>query len=95
MGFFSIGMDEFVSSTPRPIAQLLDSLDPVVQGAEGTVGKVVQFMDFSGQKTPPHTETSYVPDLTQGELQPLEDMDDDWLQKVDLEAIVAQAAKVS
>ncbi len=37
---------------------------------------------------PPHTETSYIPDLTQGKFQPLEEADDEWLEKIDLEAII-------
>ncbi len=71
---------------------MLDSLDPEVVPASGSVPQVMEFMDFAGQKTPLHTETSYVPDLTQGEFQPLEDPDDEWLKKLDLEAIIAEAA---
>ncbi len=36
-------------------------------------------------------ETSYVPDLTQGDFQPLEEADEEWLEKIDLEAIIKQA----
>ena len=43
----------------------------------------------------PHTVTPYVLDLTQGELQPLEEIDDETLQKMDLEAIIAQAEELT
>ena len=54
----------------------------------------MEILDYA-RPTQPHTETSYVLDLTQGEMQPLEEIDDETLQKMDLEAIIAQAEELT
>ncbi len=57
---------------PKQIMDLTDKLSEYtscVEPVEGT-GKPFEFVEFNQKWTPPHTETSYVPDLTQGEFQP-------------------------
>ena len=79
------------SNTPQPIAHLLDSLREYTDYIQPDVSKLaipIDFVDYSNVKMLPHTETSYIPDLTQGEFQPLEEADDEWLEKIDLEAII-------
>ena len=86
--FFTFEMD-----TPKPVQDLLDSLsayEELVQPKEGSTPVVIEILKYD-RPTQPHTEMSYVPDLTQGEFQPLEDIDDELLQKLDLETIVAAA----
>ncbi len=51
----------------------------------------IEYLDYSNDKPRPETEISYVPDLMQGHLQPLEYIDDETLQHLDLEAIIAES----
>ncbi len=80
------------NDTPKPIVDLLDSLsrhDEIVADNIVAPGLPLGLMlDFSDKQTQPLTETSYVLDLTQGELQPLEDLDEEELAKMDLDAII-------
>ncbi len=62
----------------------------LIEPKESAVGIVAPILEFD-TSTQPHTETSYVPDLIPGEFQPLEECEEDWLQKLDLEAIVKEA----
>ncbi len=60
-------------------------LKEYVQPKDGQEGIPVDFVDYSNQFWRPvrQTETSYVPDLTQGKLQPLEDIDDETKEQLD------------
>ncbi len=81
------GLMDVDADTPRPVAQLLESLHQYTDGIEPDLSKPaipIDFVDYSNDKTLPHTETSYVPDLNQGEFQPLEEADKEWLEKIDL-----------
>ena len=64
-------------------------LEEYVKPVDGVVAIPVDFVDYSHQSPQRLTETNYVPDLTQGELQPLEVISDDSLDWLDIDALIA------
>ena len=54
------------------------------------IGKIAKILDYPSAEMGPHTETLYVPDLTQGEFQPLEELDDEVLSQMDLNTIISK-----
>ena len=93
MLFLAISFASMDHDTPKPIVDLLELLsrhdELVAQNVVGEAIAMPEHLDFTNQQTQLHTETSYVLDLTQGELQPLEDLDEELLGKMDMDAIIA------
>ncbi len=73
------------NDTPKAIEDLLESLrnhTDLLEPKPGCAPEVSEILDYD-RPMQPHTETSYVPDLTQGEFQPLEELSDDDLMCLD------------
>ena len=77
--------------TVRKLQERAQELENLISVKEGSVPQPIKYLDFSNDCMQPHTDSSYIPDLTQGELQPLEYIDDDLLEKLDLDAIIAES----
>ncbi len=73
------------ASLPKPVARLVESLhhytDLVEQQPSFGTGEI-EILDYPSAEMGPHTETLYVPDLMQGEFQPLEELDDEVLSQM-------------
>ncbi len=82
-------MEEYL--TVRKLQERAQELEDLISVKDGSLPQPIEYLDFSNDCTQPHTETSYVLDLTQGKLQPLEYMDDDLLEKLDLDMIIAES----
>ncbi len=85
-------MDPSISDLPKPVADLVVSLHDHtdrVEVPQDQTGQISGFIEFNQNYVPHQTETLYVPDLVPGQFQPLEEINDETLRLLDIDAMIA------